>query len=162
MPWQEPNMTQRRLTLMVGWWTRDIATAAASDNARPLMEGGVGTWHQHFCEAASNTVYQAGMATEAEEAVQFWAWVFWRLKDLKVSVVVFVGWLVVTWQVLLVVQWYHRKIAAGNMWRKGMLRTFGANRFPSLIQGTEECHNLEQSFAASQSQQFVLYVKIIV
>lgn len=68
-------MTQRRLTLMVGWWTSDIATAAASDNARPLMEGGVGTWHQQLCEAASNTVYQAGMAT-AEE-------VLWRLKDLE-------------------------------------------------------------------------------
>ena len=63
-------MTQRRLTLMVGWWTSNIATAAASDNARPLMEGGVGTWHQQLCEAASNTAHQADMAT-AEEAVKF-------------------------------------------------------------------------------------------
>lgn len=70
MSWQESNMTQRRLTLMVGWWTSDIATAAASDNARPLMEGGVGTWHQQLCEAASNTAHQADMAT-AEEAVKF-------------------------------------------------------------------------------------------
>lgn len=55
---------------MVGWWTSNIATAAASDNARPLMEGGVGTWHQQLCEAASNTAHQADMAT-AEEAVKF-------------------------------------------------------------------------------------------
>ena len=41
-------MPQRRLTLMVGWWTSAIRTSEAADPPRPLMAGGRGTWQQQL------------------------------------------------------------------------------------------------------------------
>ena len=60
-------MPQRRLTLMVGWWTSAIGTSEAADPPRPLMAGGRGTWQQQLRAAAlpRRGTVQHGRAEEA-------------------------------------------------------------------------------------------------
>ena len=59
-------MTQRRLTLMVGWWTSAIRTSEAADPPRPLMAGGDGTWQQQLRDAAvAHNTFRHGRAEEA-------------------------------------------------------------------------------------------------
>ncbi|CAL1172625.1 unnamed protein product [Cladocopium goreaui] len=65
-PWMEESpVTQRRLTLMVGWWTSAIRTSEAADPPRPLMAGGDGTWQQQLRDAAvAHNTFRHGRAEE--------------------------------------------------------------------------------------------------
>eukprot|EP00435_Cladocopium_sp_Y103_P022228 s988_g5.t1 len=64
-PWMEESpVAQRRLTLMVGWWTSAIRTSEAADPPRPLMAGGHGTWQQQLRKAAMSRMPRHGRAEE--------------------------------------------------------------------------------------------------
>ncbi|CAE7464932.1 unnamed protein product [Symbiodinium natans] len=67
-PWLEDGDPQRRLNVMVGWWTTPIATQPAADPPAPLMRSGVGTWIRDLGKARLDGV--AGGARAVEEEVR--------------------------------------------------------------------------------------------